>query len=107
MATFGDFIKQEREKRSWTQTDFGARLGINSAAISRIENSSKLLSPAKLEILARIFAIDLIKIKELYYADKFAREALENNCPENVFIVAEKNAEYLRLKNAKQIKLDF
>jgi len=107
MASFGDFIKQEREKRCWTQTDFGARLGINSAAISRIENNNKQLSPAKLKILAEIFAIDLIKIKELYFADKFAREAIKNNCPESVFMVAEKNAEYLRLKNTKQTEFDF
>jgi transcriptional regulator with XRE-family HTH domain len=106
MATFGDFVKREREKRNWTQTEFGARLGINSAAICRIENNNKQLSPAKLKVLAEIFAIDLVKIKELYFADKFAREAIENNCPENVFIVAEKSAEYLRLKKTKQMKLD-
>ena len=57
---------------------------------------------------AKNFTIsDLNKIKELYFADKFAREAIENNCPENVFMVAEKSAEYLRLKKTKQTKLDF
>lgn len=107
MTSFGDFIKSEREKRGWTQTDFGAKLGINSTAISRIENNNKQLSSAKLDILAEIFEITLSKVKELYYADKFAREAIENNCPENVFAVAEKSAEYLRLKNAKQAKIEF
>ena len=107
MASFGDFIKQEREKRGWTQTDFGAKLGINSTAISRIENSNKQLSSAKLEVLSEIFETELSKIKELYYADKFAREAIENNCPENVFVVAEKNAQYLKLKNATQGKIEF
>jgi len=107
MTSFGDFIKREREKRGWTQTDFGAKLGINSTAISRIENNNKQLSPAKLNLLAEIFGINLGKLKELFYADKFAREAIENDCPENVFAVAEKSAEYMRLKNAKQSKIEF
>jgi transcriptional regulator with XRE-family HTH domain len=107
MTSFGDFIKQEREKRVWTQTDFGAKLGINSAAISRIENNNKQLSSGKLKLLAEIFDMDLSKIKELYFADKFAREAIENNCTENVFVVAERYVNYRRLKNVKQTEFDF
>ena len=107
MTSFGNFIRTEREKRNWTQTDFGAKLGINSTAISRIENNSKQLSPLKLDLLARIFELDIFKIKELYFADKFAREAYKNNCPENVFTVAEKNIQYLRLKNTKQSEIEF
>ena len=40
MASFGHFIKLEREKREWTQTEFGAKVGINSSAISRMENGT-------------------------------------------------------------------
>lgn len=40
MASFGDYIKVEREKREWTQTDFGAKIGVNSSAVSRIENGT-------------------------------------------------------------------
>ena len=43
MASFGHYIKTEREKREWTQTDFGAKIGINSSAISRIENGTQKL----------------------------------------------------------------
>lgn len=107
MTSFSGFIRAEREKRSWTQTDFGAKLGINSTAISRIENDSKQLSASKLSLLADIFEINLLKIKELYYADKFAREAYKNNCPENVFTVAEKAVAYLKTKNTKQSKIEF
>ena len=89
MASFGHFIKQEREKRIWTQTEFGAKIGINSSAISRIEHGTKQLSPKKLIITAKIFGADLNKIKELYYSDKFAKEIYKNGCPETVFVVAE------------------
>lgn len=107
MTSFGDFIKNEREKRNWTQTDFGARLGINSAAISRIENNRKQLSPSKLQLLADLFELDLSEIKEGYYADKFAREAYSNNCPENVFMVAERTIKYLKEKDLKQSEIEF
>jgi len=40
MTNFGQFIKTEREKQGLTQTEFGAIVGINSSAISRIENET-------------------------------------------------------------------
>ena len=74
MASFGDLIKIERERKSWTRTDFGAKIGINSSAISRIENGTKQLSANNLSNISELFGIDISKVKELYYSDKFARE---------------------------------
>ena len=107
MTSFGDFIKTEREKLGWTQTDLGAKIGINSGAISKIEHGRKQLSVAKLSNLAKLFAIDLARMKELYFGDKIAREVYKNDCPETVFLVAQANVKYLKSKNAKQAKLNF
>lgn len=107
MASFGHFIKTEREKREWTQTDFGAKIGINSSAISRIENGTQKFSKSKLPKLADIFQIELQKLTDLFYADKFAIEAYENHCSENVFVVAEDNVRYIKNINTKQAKLNF
>jgi transcriptional regulator with XRE-family HTH domain len=107
MASFGDFIKREREKQGWTQTDFGAKIGINSSAVSRIEHGTKQISSNKLATLSTLFSIELSKIKELYFADKFAREAYEFDCPSTVFVVAEEEVRYLRNKNARQSKMSF
>lgn len=107
MKSFGDFIKQEREKRGWTQTDFGAKMKINSTKISRIENNKDLLSAAKLPALSTIFDIDINQIKELYFGDKFAKEAYKYSCSENTFVVAEKVVQYYRTKNTKQSKIHF
>jgi transcriptional regulator with XRE-family HTH domain len=107
MASFGEFIKQEREKNGWTQTDFGAKIGINSSAVSRVEHGTKQLSSDKLIILSRLFSIDLSKIKELYFGDKFAREVYKYDCPSTVFMAAEEEFKYLRNKNAKQGKINF
>ncbi|MDR3695385.1 helix-turn-helix transcriptional regulator [Mucilaginibacter sp.] len=107
MASFGDFIKQEREKNGWTQTDFGAKIGINSSAVSRIEHGTKQISSNKLNTLSGLFSVELSKIKELYFADKFARDVYKFDCPNTVFMAAEEEVRYLRNKNAKQSKINF
>ena len=62
MASFGHYIKTERELRNWTQTEFGAKIGINSSAISRIEHGTQKFSKSKLTKLSEIFEIDLQKL---------------------------------------------
>lgn len=103
MASFGHFIKAEREKRGWTQTDFGAKIGINATAISRIENGSQKFSKIKLKELSDTFEFQ--RIKDLFYADMFATEAYKNQCSDNIFEVAEGVVKYLRNINAKQGKI--
>lgn len=107
MAGFGQFIKNEREKRDWTQTEFGNQIGINTSAICRIENGTQKFSISKLETLSKILEIDNQKINDLFFADKFAKEALKYKCSESVFSVAENNVSYLRNTNIKQGKLNF
>lgn len=107
MTSFGEFIKYEREKRGWTQTDLGAKLGINMTKISRIENNKDLFNSTKLNLLAELFDFDINILKELFYGDKFAKEAYKNGCSENTFQVAEKTVQYLKTINSKQAKLNF
>ena len=102
MASFGHFIKTEREKREWTQTEFGAKIGINTSAISRIENGSQKFSKSKLTDLSELFNIELQEITDLFFADKFAREAFKYKCSDSIFSVAEDTANYLRNTNTKQ-----
>ena len=107
MASFGHFIKTEREKREWTQTEFGAKIGINSSAISRIENGTQKFSKTKLESLSKLFNLDMQNVIDLFFADKFAREAFKYKCSESIFSVAEDTANYLKNTNTKQGKLKF
>lgn len=107
MASFGKFIKTEREKNGWSQTEFGALIKNSTPAVSRIENDKKLLTASKLPIISKLFKIDFDVVKDLYYADKFAKEAFENKCSEKVFAVAENQANYLREINTTQGQLKF
>lgn len=107
MGSFGNFIKTEREKRDWTQIEFGEKIGINSSAISRIENGNQKFSITKLKKLASVFRIEFETVNDLFFADKFAKEAFKYKCTENVFSVAENTAKYIRNKNTKQGSLEF
>ena len=107
MASFGSYIKTEREKHGWTQTEFGAKIGINAFAICKIENGTQKFSVAKLKILSDVFETDLSKIKDMFFADKFAREAYQNKCSENVFALSQETFEHLRNKNIKQGEIIF
>lgn len=106
MGSFGHFIRTEREKREWTQTEFGAKIGINTSAISRIENGSQKFSKSKLKKLSELFEIDLQSVTDLFFADKFVREALKYKCSDSIFTVAEETANYYRNTNIKQGKLE-
>jgi len=96
MVSFGHFIKEEREKNNWTQTEFGAKIGINTSAISRIENGTQRFSISKLEKLSKLLKINTQKVNDLFFADKFAREANKYKCSTSVFSVAEDTSNYLK-----------
>jgi transcriptional regulator with XRE-family HTH domain len=102
MASFGKFIKAEREKKGWSQTEFGAQIKVNTPLVSRIENDKKPLALNKVKQLAEIFGLDYDKVKDLYFADKFAKDAYKYKCSESVFSVAEAQIKYLKELNTTQ-----
>ena len=107
MASFGKFIKAEREKKGWSQTEFGALIKINTPLVSRIENDKRPIALNKVKLLAKIFEIDYEKVKDLYFADKFAKDAYKYQCSESVFSKAEAQTKYLKELNTTQGKLAF
>lgn len=107
MASFGKFIRTEREKKGWSQTEFGALIKVNTPLVSRIENDKKPLSLNKIKRLAEVFEIDYEKVNDLYFADRFAKDAYRYKCSENVFSVAEEQAKYLKEINTTQGRLKF
>lgn len=107
MGSFGKFIKTEREKRGWSQTEFGALIKINTPAISGIENDRKKFSISKLELLAKLFEMDFTELKDIYFADKFAKEAYKYDCSDKVYALAEIQSKYIRNKNTEQGTIKF
>jgi transcriptional regulator with XRE-family HTH domain len=106
MTRFGNFIKTEREKLKLTQTQFGSKIGINTSAVSRIENGIQLINRNKLSKLSEIFQVNILFIRDAYYADKFAKEAFKNHCNEQVFSTSKEVYKFLIQQNTIQGTLD-
>lgn len=107
MTSFGKFIKKEREKKGWSQTELGARIKINTPLVSRIENDKKTLAFDKVKLLTDAFEIDYQKVKDLYFADRTAKAAYKYKCSDAVFTLAEQQFEYHKAINSVQGKLNF
>lgn len=107
MATFGDFLRSERNKKGLNQSDFGQYFGIIMTDVSKIENGKKKFPSSQLEKLAEFLNIDVIKIKDLFVANILVDEARKYECSDAVFSVAESQAKYIKEKNVKQAKLKF
>ena len=41
MATFGEFLRKEREKKGLNQSEFGLKVGLIMTDVSKIENGRK------------------------------------------------------------------
>lgn len=107
MATFGEFLRIERNKKGLNQSEFGQPLGIIMTEISKIENGHKKFPFNSLEALAKFLKKDYLELKNLYVADKLVEEAHKYECSDAVFSVAESQSKYLRNKNVKQGKMKF
>lgn len=107
MATFGEFLRVERNKKGLTQSEFGQPFGIIMTEISKIENGRKKFPFTSLEALATFLKKDYSELKNLYVADKLVEEAHKYECSDTVFSVAERQSKYLKNKNAKQSELKF
>lgn len=107
MATFGEFLRAERNKKGLNQSEFGQPFGIIMTEISKIENGRKKFPFTSLEALAKFLGKDYLELKNLYVADKLVEEAHKYECTDAVFSVAENQSKYLRSKNVKQGKIKF
>lgn len=107
MATFGEFLKNERIKRGLNQSKFGQPFDIIMTEISKIETGKKKFPFASLEALAKFLDKDFLELKNLYVADKLVEEAHKYNCSDAVFTVAESQSKYLKSKHFKQGEIKF
>ncbi len=105
--TFGQYIRKLRKERNLTLTQLAAKLEMDSANLSKIENSKRNLDERKLPLFSELFELDLEELKAEYYSEKFARKIYEVNCSEKALIMAEQKVKYLKQKNLRQEKLNF
>lgn len=105
--SIGEYIHDLRIENGFTLTQLGALLGIDSGALSKIENGKKSLDPKCLPKLAKVFSLDVEKLKNEFISEKIAYAIISNSCDEAVLKLAEEKVLYLRNKKTHQSKLAF
>lgn len=103
--TFGEFIKRMRVEKEMTLTQLGAKLGIDSGALSKIENGKRKLDEKILPKIAKTFKLNLNELKDEFISEQIAYRISANNCSDKVLTLAEEKVKYLRQLDVKQGKL--
>ncbi len=106
-STFGEYIRLLRKDKGYTLTQLAAKLGLDSANLSKIENNKRVFDEKRLDKLAKVFNLDIRQLKDEYFGGQFAKKMLEYNCSMDALKVAEKKIEYLNHIRVKQSKIEF
>ena len=102
-TTFGEYIRLLRNENELTLTQLAAKLNLDSANLSKIENGKRDFDKKRLPILAKIFKLDLTELKNEYITDQIGKQIYEMNCTKQLLQVAEEKAEYRRTLKEKVI----
>ena len=74
LAAVGQNIRTLRLKYGWSLRDAARRLDISTSALSKIETGVTDVNLSRLEQIADIFGVNLIRLWELDFEDAAARE---------------------------------
>tara|TARA_B100000700_G_C14882382_1_gene778697 strand:- start:108 stop:434 length:327 start_codon:yes stop_codon:yes gene_type:complete len=102
----GEYLRELRKAEGFTLTQMGAKLGMDSGALSKVETGKKLLDSGYLPAIADTFNLDLDVLKAEFFAEKIAYELIENSCNEDTLKLAEEKVKYIKTKSATQAKLN-
>lgn len=95
-TTFGEYIRILRNENELTLTQLAAKLNLDSANLSKIENGKRDFDEKRLPKLAEIFKLNLTELRNEYVTDQIGKQIYETNCTKQLLQVAEEKAEYRR-----------
>jgi len=98
-TTFGEYIRLLRTEKDFTLTQLAAKLNLDSANLSKIENGIRDFDEKRLPKLAKIFDLNLKELREEYLTDQLGKKIYETKCTKQLLKVAEEKAEYRRTLN--------
>ncbi|WP_304152208.1 helix-turn-helix domain-containing protein [Mesonia mobilis] len=100
-TTFGEYIRLLRNENELTLTQLAAKLNLDSANLSKIENGKRDFDEKRLPKLAKIFKLNLTELRNEYITDQIGKQIYETNCTKQLLQVAEEKAEYRRTLKEK------
>lgn len=110
MKTFGQLIKELREKENWPQRKLASELDMDVSVLSRIEhenNFPKKRIPQIIQTISRLFNIPENELKHCYLSDEIASILAYEKDYEAILKVSEKKVHYMRTSNLTQTEMNF
>jgi len=105
--TFGEFIRKLRKKNELTLTQLAAKLEMDSANLSKIENGKREFDRRKLILLSNLFSLEIESIKDEYFSEQIAKTIYNNNLSDKALELAEEKAKYFKAMRIEQGTIKF
>lgn len=96
-----------RIKQGFTLTQLGGRIGIDSGALSKIENGKKFLDEKHIRVIADVLNLDIIELTEEFLSEKIAREIISCNGQEASLLLVPEKIKMLKVKMTEQQEMNF
>lgn len=92
----GQQIRSLRNAKGWTLTQLAAKLDIDSANLSKIENGKRELDEKKLAKLCKIFKLDKSEMEKELISEKIARVVYSREFDQSILTLAGEKIKYLQ-----------
>ena len=92
---FGQYIKELRTEKGFTLTQLAAKLDMDSANLSKVENGKRDFDMKRLPFLCDLFNLNLQNMKEELFSDRILRELKEANLDTSVLDLVKEKTKYL------------
>ena len=96
METFGDIIKNERENKGLLLRQVASALEIDQAIVSKFERGERKPSKDQVEKFAEFYDLDKNKLLTSWLSDQIANTIPYEINIEEVLVLAEEKAKYLK-----------
>jgi DNA (cytosine-5)-methyltransferase 1 len=93
--TFGQYIKDLRNQNGYTLTQLAAKLDIDSANLSKIENGKREFDEKRLPKLCKIFKLDKVQMTKELLSEKIAKSVYEKKMDSTILSLAEQKIKYM------------
>lgn len=98
ISTFGEFIRELREKTGLPIRKVAAQLDIDPSILGKIERDDRQPTKEQIKKLAKIFEQDENFLLSEFVSDQIAYKILEEESDLSILKVAEKKVQYLKTK---------
>ena len=98
ISSFGKILRSLRENKRLSLREVSFEIGIDTSLLGKIERDERQPTKEQIKLLANFFNFDEQKLIIEHLSDQFAYKIIEVDADLDIFKVAEKKVEFLKMK---------